>query len=90
MEKQASAHIHTDTTLVSPEGKYILKKLSPELESLAMFAKRKYGSHENAAREADDAQEKFTSMSVNFLHASNLVVQAVLRARTMELEAKQV
>lgn len=58
--------------------------LCTKLQALENFAKKKYESYIGIVQASDDAQERFTSSATNFLHASHLIMEAVLRVTEVE------
>ncbi len=55
-------------------------ELCPKLSELEKIAKRKYASWTVQAQRSDDAQETYDPLATNFIHASHLVMTAVLRS----------
>lgn len=60
--------------------------LCPSLQALEEFAKKKYASYRGLAERNDNKQKVYDPLATNFLQASQLLVQAVLRSTQKELE----
>lgn len=86
--EQHSAISNTQEQIVTPEVQesVLFTQLDPALENLKKIAEKRYASYMGLARRSDDEQNKYTESAENFIHASRLVMEAVLRSKQSEIE----
>ncbi len=85
MTSHIQAHTGTQDTISQDSQKLTPDvSLCAKLQMLENFAKKKYESYIGIVQASDDAQERFTSSATNFLHASHLIMEAVLRVTEVE------
>ena len=85
MTSHTQAHAEMQDT-INQDGQKLTADVSlcAKLQTLENFAKKKYESYIGIVQASDDAQERFTSSATNFLHASHLIMEAVLRVTEVE------
>lgn len=88
MESHTSSHApkqSMESSDIDTRKSVLECELCPALSRLEGFAKRKYASYRGLAQREDDKQEVYDPLATNFLRASQLVVQAVLRSTQKEM-----
>jgi uncharacterized caspase-like protein len=86
--EQHSTISTTQEQAVVPEVQesVIFTELDASLQNLKHIAEKRYASYVGLARRSDDEQNKYTESAENFIRASGLVMEAVLRSKQSELE----